>query len=204
MGRKSERTITLALSALSSPVDRAAPSERAARWVWDAVSQGSANRKEGHCERKYNREMESRDPIEGQTWPDWTSARRTREERICSDWKLIRVVSGPRRTTRKVGRIVGSFVACSRLLNVTAELIGGERDGRQGRNMGFKGRFGGGSYYLNCFFFFLGYIIVDIELFMLFTCEFTYEKIRSVIIYNFVAVLEKRIYRLITIGEKKK
>lgn len=60
MARKSERTITLALSALSSPVDRAAPSERAARWVWDAVSQGSANRKEGHCERKYNREMESR------------------------------------------------------------------------------------------------------------------------------------------------
>lgn len=154
VGRKSERTITLALSALSSPVDRAAPSERAARWVWDAVSQGSANRKEGHCERKYNREMESRDPIEGQTWPDWTSARRTREERICSDWKLIRVVSGPRRTTRKVGRIVGSFVACSRLLNVTAELIGGERDGRQGGNMGFKGWFGGGSYYLNCFFFF--------------------------------------------------
>lgn len=110
VARKSERTITLALSALSSPVDRAAPSERAARWVWDAVSQGSANRKEGHCERKYNREMESRDPIEGQTWPDWTSARRTREERICSDWKLIRVVSGPRRTTRKVGRIVGSVL----------------------------------------------------------------------------------------------
>lgn len=141
MARKSERTITLALSALSSPVDRAAPSERAARWVWDAVSQGSANRKEGHCERKYNREMESRDPIEGQTWPDWTSARRTREERICSDWKLIRVVSGPRRTTRKVGRIVGSFVRCSGLLNVTAELIGGERGGRRVEilsNMRFK------------------------------------------------------------------
>lgn len=27
--------------------------------AWDAVSQGSANRKEGHCTRKYNREMES-------------------------------------------------------------------------------------------------------------------------------------------------
>lgn len=52
-----------------------------------------------------------------------------REKRICSDWKLIRVVSGPRRTTRKVGRIVGSFARCSGLLNVTAELIGGERGG---------------------------------------------------------------------------